>query len=454
MTPSARTHAFPTALVERAAAIVRDRAGLVFPPPRRATLADGLAQAHARSAHGDPVRYLERLETDADLLDDLIADIVVGETYFLRHPEQLDVIGRTILPSVAAAAPDRRLRLWSAGCATGEEAYSLAMLCIDAGLGNRTEVVATDVSRRALAVARRARYGPWSLRAVPDDVKARHFHDEGRTWRVDDAVRQLVDFGYLNLGQSVYPSLEHRIWGMDVIVCRNVLIYFDRAGVAEVARRLVASLAPGGWLVMGVADPMINDLVECETVVTPAGIVYRPARAPQPARARTAVSGAVRTVPPAPRARRSAPAPKPAAAAPQGLPHLEALYAARRYDDAVALAHTLVERTPGAPDAAAHTRACVLLVRAHANSGALEAAARHCMAALERHPDAAELLYLHSVLLVEAGHPRDAADAARRALYCDPAFVVAHLALGAALAAAGDPRGARRAYRNAGNLLA
>lgn len=404
--------------VDVVAEAVRCRTGLVFQPSRRADFAGALAHAMGRAGVRDAVQYLERLQDQPALLDDLIAEITVGETYFFRDPRQLEVVREL---AIERFPPERNLRLWSAGCASGEEPYTLAMILREAGRTNAT-VTGTDLSRSALTRARQARYTRWSLRGVPEERLRAFFQMDGNQARPTRTIREAVEFRYLNLAEDTYPSLAAGIWHMDVILCRNVLIYLDSATVARVAKRLLDSLSPDGWLFLGGADPMLGNLVSCEVVTTDSGLAYRRKESPK-----------VRPLP-----RRIEPVVPPAAT--------------------VTLAAAVpVEPVPEAPrveePAVAGPTQVIAEIRNLANSGSIEQAMRLSDQALERFRTSAELFYLQSVLLAEAGQYPAAAEAARRALYLDRDLAVAHLALGRSLAHSGDVHGSRVALQNAARLL-
>lgn len=169
----------------------------------------------------------------------LIEHAVVAETYFYRHPEQIAVLARHLLER------EGPLRIWSAGCATGEEPYSVAMALLDAGRRVAGDsIVATDVSERALRAARVAVYTPWSLRRMPDHLRSSHLAEE-EGWRVSEEARALVDLRRHNLVAD--PPLEGPF---DAILCRNVLIYFEPPTAAEILYRLSSELAVGGYLLL------------------------------------------------------------------------------------------------------------------------------------------------------------------------------------------------------------
>ena len=442
----------PPHLVAAAEEFVRQRTGLVFRGARRPALEAGLAAAMRRAALTDPRTYLQRVESRPELLDDLVGEITVGESYFFRDAAQFAVIREEIIPAlVSDRARNHPLRIWSAGCATGEEPYSLAMLVRELGLADQTHIVATDLSRAALAGASHGRYTRWSLRGLAAEVVQAYFVERGNRFELSPSVRAAVDFRYLNLADDTYPSLSTGVWAMDLIVCRNVLIYFDAETIARVARRLIDSLSQDGWLLLGASDPLLSDLVPCDVHVTRSGLVYRRATTGRSTRESIAAPTPVEEITPPPAA-----APliarvdtvEPVSPAVDDSEAAIRCYETRDFPGAVEHAERAVRRD------GSDATPWIVLVRAHANRGDLAAAGRACAAALERHPSAAELHYLHAVLLSEAERAADAAAAARRALYLDRAFVVAHLVLGGALGRLRDMESARRAFRSAEQLLA
>jgi chemotaxis protein methyltransferase CheR len=466
----------PASFVDEVAALVRERTGLVTGPARRAAFERSLLEAMRATRRAmDPVLYLADLLVTPALMDDLAARCTVGETYFFRDPEQLKLVEQRILPSLAGGPQESRLiRIWSAGCATGEEPYTLAILASRLGLAQRTRILATDISRPALSRARSGHFSRWSLRAMDADSVAAYFAPAQEGWDLRPDFRKSVEFRYLNLVDGSYPSPASGIWGMDLVLCRNVLIYFDRDTVARVAAQLIRSLSADGWLVLGPSDPLIAELVPCEVVATDAGLAYRPCGTPPtPATGARWLAPAIEPLPTpgdevpwfgseswhAGRAP-EAPAPVeraaffvPVAAAEIGGPAAEEAaasverYAVRDYEGAALLAERALAREGGDPGLWA------LLVRAYANSGKRADAERTCGAALERCPAASELHALQALLLNAARQHEAAVTAARRALYLDRGLAVAHLAHGAALAGLRDAPGARRAFRAAAKLL-
>ena len=231
----------PSLLLDDVARVLAELSGLSLRDGLDPRLADGLDDA-ARAA-GEPPRAFARrvLAREPRAVETLVEHVVVSETAFWRHPEQLAAVGRV------AAAATGPLSIWSAGCATGEEPYSVAIALLEAGRAGRGDrILATDVSSRALDAARSGVYGVRSVRRLPPDLAARWLEGEGER-RVREDVRGLVTFARHNLvARDPAPGGP-----FDLVLCRNVLIYFDPYAAVEVVRRLAGALAPGGRLVLG-----------------------------------------------------------------------------------------------------------------------------------------------------------------------------------------------------------
>jgi chemotaxis protein methyltransferase CheR len=255
---------------------IQARTGLLFPPSRRQDAEACVRQAMKAAKIEDPQRFLRRLDADENLLDGLITSLTVSETYFFREPRQFEFIRSHILPELQREClPSAGLRFWSAGCASGEEAYSLAILLEQERLAQRASILATDISEAVLTKARNASYNAWSFRGNSTEMMAQYFSRRDGRLLLQDRFRQRVAFRSLNLADKIYPSVATGTLDVNLILCRNVLIYFDQDTVARVARGLFAALAQGGWLITGPSDPPLWDLAPFETKVTEAGVLYR-----------------------------------------------------------------------------------------------------------------------------------------------------------------------------------
>jgi chemotaxis protein methyltransferase CheR len=217
-------------------------------------------------------------------LFELVQHLTIGETYFLRDPAQVAALRNTVLPEVLERRKtDRRLRVWSAGCSTGEEVYTLAMLLQERNVRSDWDIslVGTDVNRESLRVAREATYPAWSFRSTPDNVRERFFEPVAGDWRVREPVRRMARFAWLNLGSEL---LLPPVTDADLVVCRNVTIYFDDVATQRLYRALITALAPGGWLMLGSSDPLPADTGMLQRVEAAATVLWRRLPTPKPER--------------------------------------------------------------------------------------------------------------------------------------------------------------------------
>ena len=227
--------------------------------------------------HGDATTLLQYLQAGdrPDLLDALVEHLTVGETYFLRDPAQMAALRRLVLPEILDRRRlERRVRVWSAGCSTGEEPYTLAILLSEQTVLDDwvVHLFGTDVNRESLRVAREATYPAWSFRATSEQFRQRYFVPNGTGWRLTDAVRRMVRFAWSNLGaESLTPPSSD----FDLIVCRNVTIYFDELATQRLYRTLVGALSPNGWLMLGPSDPMPADREDLERVEAHRAVLWR-----------------------------------------------------------------------------------------------------------------------------------------------------------------------------------
>ncbi|WP_238013180.1 CheR family methyltransferase [Dactylosporangium sp. AC04546] len=410
--------------VERLRALLAERLGLAFDPRKDEQLAEVLQQRaaqHALSERG----YLDRLGTawQAELAA-LAEAVTVAETYFYRNAEQFDALADVVLPArLRARAAQRRLNLLSAGCATGEEAYTLAMVAADRVPATRWElsIVGLDVSRSALRQAMAGRYSRWSLRETPEAVRERWFHPAGDGVEVDQRLRGRVRFVEHNVTDE-HPVLFAPDT-YDVILCRNVLMYLTPDAAAGVVARITRALAPGGFLFLGHTDTLTGSAL---TLHQSHGTFYYEkvplVAAPAPVRAARAQ-----------RPRRDV---------------AVGLLAEERFADALAVLDGI-----GGAEA---DRAGVLLVRAAALAqlGDTGRAAELCRRLLERdtlHPDAHHLLA--TCLEGDEDHPA-AIGQYRVAALLDPAFALPRLRLGLLARRLGDRPTAERELDRAIELLA
>jgi chemotaxis protein methyltransferase CheR len=261
------------------------RTGLHFGPEQRFALERRLRErlmVLKLPSFAEYHHYLRFGGQASDEWDEAIDLLTTNETYFFREERQLRAFQNDILPLLQTLArPRRRLIVWSAGCATGEEAYTIALLLHtsrlfprDASSDPRWEVrvYGSDISRRCVAAARRGVYPESSFRATPADLRRAFFHERPDGWHVSDTVRSLCHFGQMNL----LDEDRSRVLGKaDAIFCRNVLIYFDARARKAAIEVLYDRLNPGGVLLLGHSESLLNVSTAFELLHLRDDLVYR-----------------------------------------------------------------------------------------------------------------------------------------------------------------------------------
>ncbi len=204
-------------------------------------------------------------------LEVCIERITTHETYFFREQFQLDALHREIVPNLRSTRPQRPISVWSAGCSTGEEAYTVAMLLAQANI--QGAVLGTDISRRALSTADLGTYGLASFRTTDDATRAQHFQPTGpNQWRVNPSLRAMCRFVHLNLlDRARYPELAP----FDVILCRNVLMYLSNQARYRIVEGFFDALAPGGYLLLGHSENLLKLTTRFDLVQLSHDLVYR-----------------------------------------------------------------------------------------------------------------------------------------------------------------------------------
>ena len=262
--------------------IIEERTGMLIGENRRDTLARALKES---SRHADCTNLstflscLKASQTDSTFWDDLVRRLTICETYFFRHLEQVESLRRNILPDLIARHwTDRTLNLWSAGCATGEEPYTLAILLrqllpdIERW---RILILATDINRQALARAAAGSYRDWSFRDTDPGIYQNYFTREEDRFILNPSIREMVTFSYLNLAEGTYPSPANNTSHLDLILCRNVAIYLPRHVIRHIADRFYQCLTPGGWLMVGPSETNLEIYSTFQMLIFYGSIVYQ-----------------------------------------------------------------------------------------------------------------------------------------------------------------------------------
>jgi chemotaxis protein methyltransferase CheR len=214
-------------------------------------------------------------------MDRLIATLTIGETSFFRDPDQFAAIRDLVLPDILKRRNDRELRIWSAGCATGAEPYSLAILLAqmtERTVGWKTSILATDLNRDYLARAAEGTFRAWSLRSTSEAVKEKCFSRNGMTWTIRPEYKQSISFRQMNLIDGDFDALRAEGGQFDLILCRNVMIYFSPQSNQRIVGQFHRSLEDCGWLLVGAAEHN-QQYYKAFTTVNESGVtLYRKAK--------------------------------------------------------------------------------------------------------------------------------------------------------------------------------
>ena len=256
--------------------LLRDHCGLHFDDSSRFLLERRVARRIKELGLGGFASYHYELRCDEEVAN-LIDILTTNETYFFRERSQLQALVEEIVPELLlhrARGSTRPISIWSAGCSSGEEPYSIIALAIEAGLepGRDIRVYASDISRPVLTRSRRGVYRESSFRDTSDAQRQRYFIEKDGLFRVCDEVKKHVDFIHLNLLDESKTTL---LGAIDVILCRNVIIYFGAETKRQVIQTFYDRLRPGGYLLLGHSESLINISSAFELSHLKRDLVYR-----------------------------------------------------------------------------------------------------------------------------------------------------------------------------------
>jgi chemotaxis protein methyltransferase CheR len=437
-----------------------------------------------------------RLDREHREWRELINLLTTTESYFFRDQGQFLLLRNRILPELIRhqlSAVDSirlshqkslirpELRIWSAGCSTGEELYSIAILLREL-LPNHCpwnlSLIGTDINEAALEKARRGIYSDWSFRLLSADIRKHYFLRCRDGWEIDPAIRQMVQFEYHNLVRD-HPLLgkqdgEPRLANFHLILCRNVFIYFNPQAIAQSLSRFYQALAPAGYLLTGHTELQGLQLGALQVRCFPESIIYQRsgtsetvstrAECPENINARSALAqetpGKIWT------GVASAPIATPVAvqaetisrgnSTPEGIAvptaaeeivQLEGLLVQELYQEAIQLANSLLAR-----DSQNFVAQC-LLAEAYANAGNYEQAVQSCQDAIAIAPLAVEPYYLLAQVAEEQGDRETAKRLLKQVIYLSPTAIQAYLELGSLYSQDGDLAKSRKQWRSAMDLL-
>ncbi len=470
-TPRAPAQRLETAVSEgallRLLDFIKAATGVLVDPDKAHNLEKAVLQRTRALGLGSVWEYLNRLSSRGFAekeLDEIIPSFTVTETSFLRTEAHFRAIKSVVIPDLLRRKnrSSDRIRVWSAGCSTGEEAFSLAMTFVEE-VGDLYawdfKIIATDMNQDALDTARKGLYDHKDLKKLSTDQISKYFTESSGAFKVKDVLSGIIDFRPLNLAQGDFKSSLGET--ADLVFCENVIIYFDRTVLNSLAGSFFDAISPGGYLFLGYSESLYKVDHPFEDVSFENTFFYRKplkgkavrdrSKTPSAASAAPATPLRVPKIPPKSRpgaGRRredSEPAPRPAAAAPGPSPR--DLIAAGHFAAAASALRSELAANPESREAA------LLLSFSLAASGHADEASR-IIAAVPRPAGLdAEIRFFEGMVLLAQGRDRDAIEAFRGAVFLDLDFYPAHFHLGELYAKAGAPRKAAVHFGNVLDIL-
>ncbi|RMF84095.1 MAG: tetratricopeptide repeat protein [Nitrospinota bacterium] len=447
--------------VQRFQSLITAQTGLHIRPEEGERLAQilqtRLEQHHLSSAE----EYCSLLASDtpasAREWEVLASLLTVGESYFFRDQGQCWLLQDRILPElIARRSQERSLRIWSAGCATGEEPYSLAILLdqlLPGYTGWNILILGTDINPQALEKAKRGLYGAWSFRLVDPAVQRRYFIRHKKGWELVERIRKRVIFQVGNLLRDPFPNPSSPLHDMDLILCRNVFIYLQQEAVRRIVAKLAATLREGGYLLTGHAElPPTHSLPCLQSRVFPESVIYQreeqrqgEERRERGRESRPLIRKKFLQKKPLPLSGKRDREP-PAGVSPTW-EEVQDLFQRGEYILAIAKGEALLHKDPR------HVDTLCLLARAYANRGKYDQAIRYCQQALAIDPFALPPYYLLAHMAEEQGEIETAKQHLKKLLYLSSTCIVAYLELGALYSREGNEMRAEKMQATALELL-
>lgn len=431
----------PDQLLSRFSRFLAGQMGLHFPPERASDLQRGIRSAAREFGYEDAddcIQWLLSAPLTRSQIEILAGHLTVGETYFFREPRTFEIFEEHLLPELVRSrrGGEQRLRIWSAACCSGEEPYSIA-ISVRKVLPDFSDwnvaILGSDINPRFLHKASQGVFSEWSFRNTPPSLKEKYFEKAGSgRWEILPEIKRMVDLSHINLAEDVYPSLLNETNAVDILFCRNVLIYFAPEQVSKVIANFHRCLVEGGWLVLSPSETSHVLFPQFVPVNFDGAILYqkdstrtRPVdrRTPQLEEATplffpTTAECVSQTAPLGEQAGEVSET--KSSAYDEAFAH----YEQGRHAETVAALEALFSSPPMEP------RARVLMARTLADQGKLAESLGWCDQAIAADKSNPAAHYLRASVLHEQGNLNESVQSFERALYLDSDFVLAHFALG------------------------
>ncbi|WP_052507069.1 CheR family methyltransferase [Desulfonatronovibrio magnus] len=448
-------HQIPSCQLDKLGEIVADSIGFRYKPSKRKELFRGIQDLACQQNTDNVQEFCSNL-TQSSLtqrqLEVLTHYLTVGETYFFREPKSLEAFKNAALPEISkhGLKNNKTLKIWSAGCSSGEEPYTIAIL-LDQLLSDarkwHTSIQGTDINWEALNKARAGIYTPWSFRNTSEDLKNRYFQKiTTKKYAINSRFKQNVSFSYLNLASSSYPSLLNNIHSMDIIFCRNVMIYLKPDVVQRILEGFYRSLRPGGWLIVAPSETYSLLDSQFSSISLGGATIYRktPKKTPVffhqnviPEQNLSALSASwtptiLKTESVNTKCSIDSGGLKRQLDSDEVIPELDQLLEKVRdkvreglYEEAARELESGISAYEAQDLSNPPVQAYAMMARISADKGQLDKAAQWCDKALKADECDAEIYYLYGMVLMEQGDLIRAAEEVKKALYLNPDYVAA-----------------------------
>ncbi|MBI5182114.1 MAG: tetratricopeptide repeat protein [Nitrospirae bacterium] len=450
--------------------IIIKRSGLQFSKKKGYDLKEAVSTAFLTSACErieDYVHLLSTLTYNSRIeLEKLASLLTIKETYFFRDTHQFETLRDYILPEIInkKKTGDKKIRIWSAGCATGEEAYSIAIILSELIPEiNSWDILllATDIDTEALSKAQKGEFRKWSFRGVPEKIIENYFINENGIFRIDERFKKNITFSTLNLKEDEYPSILNNTNNIDLIICRNVTIYFDKDTTREVIDKFYNSINEGGYLLVGHSEHFSEYYKKFIVRPFPHTICYQKLEAAKPRQLEdfSLYLKGIKFRDEKPFKSAAEKIPLKETVSPQRIRQNECSEETKIFQEAIQLfkennydtaAERLIEILELNPK---NMRACVLLAQISANRGDIIAAIKWCDESLEIDNLNLEAYYLLSLIYEGNGDLDKAVSLLRKVVYIDPHFAIGHFNLGRAYKKQGKIEKSQKSFENAKLLL-
>ncbi len=458
--------------------LITTHTGLYFPEKKWNALNKGIKSV-INDLDTDIHQLFQSLNSSPskEIVDALTTRLTIGETYFLRDKNFFQILQDHILRGIIEHPKrnTKRIIFWSAGCATGEEPYSIAILIDQMSYLLKNwdiTIIASDINPVALNKARKGIYSNWSLRGTPEKIIKKYFTPTTANYfKIAPHIRQMVDFRQLNFMDDNYPASLNFYEAMDIILCRNVLMYFNEQGRNRALQKLSKLVIDNGWLITGPAESGFVNLPEFTSVRFPNAQYYRkgpprkPIKNPQAIRI-SRKDHSTRLIEPSHAGKRftdkkyvrrisdgivSRPPEKP-----KYDMYQDALtdYNRGDYLQSAKKLSTIVSKGANNNNSfLMKTESMILLAKSYANIGELAQAKTWCEKAIDMEKLNPEIYYLLSTIFQSAGDIDASVKSLKQSIYLDPEFIMAHFTLGMLLFQKNMPNESKKSMQNALSLL-